>query len=124
MNQKGLAHIILILILLVGIVAGVFLVGKTQIFKPKASAKNIVFSGDCVGSNKSQANTTCPKVTIKFTSPIDTTAVSDNSFNFNLVKVAFAAGSGKNYYCKTGDPNIYHTEKICNPVLGFICFTW
>ncbi len=37
MNQKGvIAHIILIIILAVGLVAGVYLVQHPQIFKPKA----------------------------------------------------------------------------------------
>lgn len=39
-EQKGVIQFLLILILLVGIVAGVYLVQKTQIFKPKAYESN------------------------------------------------------------------------------------
>ncbi len=37
MNQKGIVHLILILILVAGLIAGLYLVQNTQIFKPKAS---------------------------------------------------------------------------------------
>lgn len=36
LNQKGVVHILIVLILLAGIVSGVYLVQHTQIFKPKA----------------------------------------------------------------------------------------
>lgn len=39
-NQKGFAHILLFLILLAGLVAGIYLVQKQQIFKPKAAEMN------------------------------------------------------------------------------------
>lgn len=49
MNQKGspreagvIAHIILIIILAVGLIAGVYLVQHPQIFKPKASSNPII----------------------------------------------------------------------------------
>lgn len=43
MNQKGvIAHIILIIILAIGLVAGLYLVQHPQIFKPKASSNPII----------------------------------------------------------------------------------
>lgn len=41
-NQRGLAHILVILILLVGIIAGVYLVKHPQIFKPRAYDTNSI----------------------------------------------------------------------------------
>lgn len=37
-NQKGIAHILVILILVVGLVVGVYLVGKQTFFKPRAGS--------------------------------------------------------------------------------------
>lgn len=43
LDQRGVMHLIPILIVLIGIVASVYLVQKTQIFKPKANEGNKVF---------------------------------------------------------------------------------
>lgn len=43
-SQKGVAHILVVLLLLTGIVAGVYLVQKTQIFKPKATVETVDLS--------------------------------------------------------------------------------
>lgn len=47
MNQKGFAQIFVILILLAGLLAGLYLVGKQTFFKPKASltGTRIEFTG-------------------------------------------------------------------------------
>lgn len=39
-NQRGVIHFVLLIILLLGIIAGVYLVQKTQIFRPKAYQTN------------------------------------------------------------------------------------
>ncbi len=44
LNQKGLAHILVVLILLAGIIVGVYLVQHPQIFKSKAYEVNIPFN--------------------------------------------------------------------------------
>ena len=124
-SQNGLAHILLILILLVGIIAGVFLVGKTQIFKPKATASSIEFlDNSCIKVQNGTKVLTCEKVKFKLTSPLETGQTTDNSSNKSLVKTAYAAEGDK--FCKSDiDPeSIYHKEKFCNQILGFICFTW
>lgn len=43
-NQQGIAHILLVILLLVGLVVGVYLVQTKQIFKSKASAGRITFT--------------------------------------------------------------------------------
>lgn len=131
-NQKGLAHILLIFILLAGIVAGVFLVGKQQIFRPKATGVNIEFlENSCTKDKDGTKVLICPKPKIKFVSPLEVGNAQTNGFD--LIKTvldlvassAYAAGLGKGYYCSSADSGkIYHKEKICNPVLGIFCFTW
>jgi len=118
-NQKGTAHILLILILLVGIIAGVFLVGKTQIFKPKAASSSIQFiDNECTKVEGQKKILTCPTVKFDLVSPLEINESSDASFE--LVKTAYAAGSGGDYYCKDVDPNkIYH--KVCELPLAFLC---
>lgn len=133
LNQKGIAHLFLILILLIGIIVTVFLVGKTQIFKPKASAKNVEFIAATGKDTQGKAcsvteinaagtlNTNCLTVKIKFTSPIDTTAVSDAGDV--LVENAYAL-SDQNYYCnfdpnKSDDPNKFKRfYKSCDLILN------
>lgn len=52
MNQKGvIAHIILIIILAVGLIAGVYLVQHPQIFRPKASSNPIIDALEMKDSN-------------------------------------------------------------------------
>ncbi len=77
MNQKGIAHILLIIILIIGIIAGVYLVQRTQIFKPKAASQIVEWipsqgldSDNCVSS---QTSTTCTKVKFKIFGPGDVT---------------------------------------------------
>ncbi len=123
LNQKGIAHLILIFILLTGIIAGVFLVGKQQIFKPRATGVNIEFlENACTKLKEGDKVLICPKPKIKFISPLEVGNAKATSFN--LVKTVYAAGSGKGYYCLSELSKIYHKEKICNPVLGILCFTW
>ncbi len=117
MNQKGIAHLILIFILLLGIIVTVFLVGKTQIFKPKASSNNIEFSASTGKDEKGNAcevkevkeneeeflQGNCRPVKVKFTSPIDTQAVSDAGDIF--VETAYAL-SDQDYFCNEAvNPN-------------------
>lgn len=77
LNSRGVAHILLLVILLGGIAAGVYLVQKTQIFKPKASSKDIIWlnagsaeQDNCVTSDKEgKPITTCPKVKFQVNTP-------------------------------------------------------
>lgn len=48
-NQRGIAQILILIILLAGIIAGVYLVQRTQIFKPKAYSGPIVTVTDASG---------------------------------------------------------------------------
>ncbi|MBI2017816.1 hypothetical protein HYS92_02090 [Candidatus Daviesbacteria bacterium] len=68
LNQAGIIHLLPLLLLLAGIIAGVYLVQKEgfQLFKPKATAINVEFSGNCVQNGV----LTCADVQIKFTSPL------------------------------------------------------
>lgn len=62
-NQKGIAHILVVLILVIGIVAGFILIQDPKIFKPKAGGdmpvcyagkvKNISYGESCSGGYKS-----------------------------------------------------------------------
>lgn len=110
LGQSGvISHGLIILILLVGIIAGLYLVQKNQIFRPKASANNIEFSGTCLTSKDGQEALTCSTIDIKFISPLETNQVSGVS----IVQTAYAAGDkvGYLYECKDDKSKIYH--KIC-----------
>ncbi len=84
LNESGVLHILLLVILIIGIIAGVYLVGKTQIFKPKASSQNVEWvtssgdSGNCVTNKNGETVTTCPKVKFKINIGLDGTAGVDN----------------------------------------------
>ena len=76
-NQKGvISHLLLIIILVIGLIAGLYLVQHPQIFKPKASSNPIIDALemkdsegnniDCNGSaNPPLCETTSSDVTIK-----------------------------------------------------------
>lgn len=127
MNQKGLAHILLLLILGLGIIAGVYLVQHPQIFKPKATKANIaVGTNECTKTGSDGVKSLiCAQVPLELISPIDSgNAASLTDAGFSLAKTAYAANSDT--YCKLDvDPNkTFHKEKICNPILGIFCITW
>lgn len=69
LGQKGITQIVILIILLLGIIAGVYLVQRTQIFKPKASEEmpSIVQIVDKDG--KPIAETIDPEVYIKISLP-------------------------------------------------------
>lgn len=125
LNQKGIAHIFLILVLLVGIIATVFLASKTQIFKPRASAENVTWilkstdpENSCVEVKDGKEVATCPTVKFNLISPLETNQSSDAGFQ--LVKTAYAQPAidneeilqnkgGRDYFCKDDDKSkIYH----------------
>lgn len=120
LKQKGLAHIFLILVLLVGIVAGVFLVGKTQIFKPKAAGASIeIGTNECVKEVAGKKTLVCASVPLKLVSPIDTGNASAPGVGFSLIKSVLAQESkgGVGYSCEKegGDlTKIYHQK--CNAI--------
>lgn len=83
LNEKGVVHLIPLFLLLIGIIAGVYLVQKEgfQLFQPKAASKAVEFSAasgqDTAGTNcrvyeeNGTQKTNCPKVNLKFTSPLE-----------------------------------------------------
>lgn len=81
LNQRGaIIQILMLLILVVGLVVGIYLVGKTQIFKPKASSQEmqwVISSGDadnCVAIDENQnIITTCKSVKFKINVGLDGT---------------------------------------------------
>lgn len=75
-NQRGIAQIILLVLLVVGIAVGVYLVQRTQIFRSKAGSNNIQWlssSGDdptnCVISQNGETVMTCTKVRLQINVP-------------------------------------------------------
>lgn len=71
-NERGIVHLIPLLILLIGIIAGVYLVQKTQIFKPKAASSSVeILDGDCVKLNNGEKELVCDKFQFKVTSPLE-----------------------------------------------------
>lgn len=119
LNQKGIAHIFFILILLVGIIATVFLAGQTQIFKPKATGANIeIGTNECVKTKDDKKTLVCDQVPLKLVSPLETgNAAPLTDAGFSLAKKVYAAESkgGVGYSCEKegGDKlKIYHQE--CN----------
>lgn len=80
LNQGGVVHVLLIILLIIGIIAGVYLVQKTQIFAPKASVSNVewvISSGDesnCVTVKDGRVVTTCEKVKFKVNIGLDGSA--------------------------------------------------
>lgn len=119
LGESGVIHLIPLLLLLGGIITGVVLVQKEgyQLFKPKASERNIQFSGSCVGTRNNQAVLNCPTVDIKFVSPLETGQVTDKGSqslmsqvaNMSLIKTAYAAGpSGVGLKCGDDQTKLYN----------------
>lgn len=74
LNQRGIINLISLLLLLVGIIGGVYLVQKEgfQIFKPKAAQKNIeILAGDCVKEKDGKKVLECERFQFKLTSPLE-----------------------------------------------------
>lgn len=76
LNSRGVIQFIPLLLLLAGIIAGVYLVQKTQIFKPKAGGENIVWvvpegedPQNCVTLKDGKYVITCPKAKFKILVP-------------------------------------------------------
>lgn len=122
LNQRGIFHPFSLLVLLIiagGIAAGVYLVQKTQIFKPKAASFSVEFlEGPCIKVIGGEKVLTCPTIQFKLISPLEINSPPQIS----LVKTAYAAGSGKGYFCDPegeDDTKIFH--KQCNAVFNFLC---
>ena len=109
-NQSGFAPLIVVLILVLGVVAGVFFVQKTQIFSPKA--QQYIESKDTVNtvtsSNTTNYNEKLLMVNYKFTNPGETkvqatvrVAVADLKAKIGLIGA---------YYGIT--PNLHFTGKL------------
>lgn len=67
LNQKGFVQVVFLIILLAGLAAGIYLVGQTQIFKPKASLGANISIVDSSGSPI--ASTSSATVLVKAISP-------------------------------------------------------
>lgn len=110
LNQRGIIQIIPLIILLGGLVAGVYLVQQTQVFKSKATSNSIEWvtsfgedPNNCVRFQNDQIVTTCAKVKFKLTPP---SGGPRSDSGINLIKEALAQASptlstftGKNYQC-------------------------
>lgn len=73
LNQRGVIHLIPLLLILVGIVAGVYLVQHPQIFKPKAAGESFeVLDGPCVRVKDGIKVLICDRFQFKLTSPLET----------------------------------------------------
>lgn len=75
LNQKGVViQAIILVVVAIGIIAGVYLVQKTQIFKPKASVNPIIFkssTGDALPVNASGVpQSTSSTVKVEIISPL------------------------------------------------------
>ena len=77
LNQRGvIAQGVILLLLLAGIGAGIYLVQHPQIFKPKASSDNIEWvnsNGDPDNCVTGPGTITCPKVKFKINVPVQVT---------------------------------------------------
>ena len=72
LNQRGLVHLIPLLIILIGIIGGVYLVKNPTIFKPKAASKSVeILDGDCIKSVNGEKELVCDKFQFKVTSPLE-----------------------------------------------------
>lgn len=87
-NQQGVVQVLVLLILIIGLLAGLYLITQTQIFKSKATSQNIewqISSGqspdNCVTTQDGKTVTTCPKVKFKVTAPADITPTT-SSINY------------------------------------------
>lgn len=76
LNSRGVIQFIPLLLLLAGIIAGVYLVQKTQIFKPKAGGENVEWvvpqgqdPENCVTTRDGKKVITCPKAKFKILVP-------------------------------------------------------
>lgn len=114
-DQSGVIHLIPLFLILIGIVAGVYLVQHPQIFKPKASSNIIEWqvggSDNCITSvnpdNNKYATATCSKLKLKFNLPAQS---SDAGPNISLVKTAYAA-EPEGEFCNPAEPNkVFHNE--------------
>lgn len=74
LGQEGVIQLIFIILILLGIVAGVFLLQKQgfQIFKSKANAKSVeILDGTCVKSKDGVKSLKCEQFQFKVTSPLE-----------------------------------------------------
>ncbi|MDO8619652.1 MAG: hypothetical protein Q7R49_07020 [Candidatus Daviesbacteria bacterium] len=96
LNQKGFLQLVPLLLIVGGLITGLYLVQHPTIFRPKASSQNITFSSNTCLTTQQATNTpvlTCNTVQLKFTSPLETGQTSDAGVHFpniSLVKEASA----------------------------------
>ncbi len=107
-NQSGIIHLIPLFLIVIGIIAGVYLVQNPAIFKPKASAPIIQWvlqsedpANNCITSvnpDNNYVTANCPKLKLKFNLPNQS-----SDAGFQLVKTAYASHGPdtEDWYCKT-----------------------
>lgn len=109
-SERGVIHLIPLFLILIGIVAGVYLVQHPQIFKPKATENAVKFSPasgkDTAGENckiyDEGKKTNCPKVNLQFNTPNENqTYAGSNLANISFVKTAYASHgpNTEDWYC-------------------------
>lgn len=78
LDQKGvIAQVLVLLILLIGLVAGYYLIKNPQIFKPKASDEKVTWitpvgedSENCITVKDGKKIATCPNVKFRVDVPV------------------------------------------------------
>lgn len=111
-SKRNLISLAILLILVVSLPLIFKLAQETQIFKPKASSQSVEIIPSSGVTTKQEngrtiIETTSPDIQLQITSPLDNQQSSDAGFSF--VKPAYAAGSGKNYYCGQDRTKIFTT---------------
>lgn len=121
LTQKGFAHIFALITLVIGLVAGLYLVTHPAIFKPKASAGDDLQIVDSSGKEFPNNTTDNPNVHLKINLPEGwVVGYPGQSFNFNLVKTAYAQESCKSDCgsCTTQNTCGYETYDTCTDDRG------
>ncbi len=91
LNQSGIIHLIPLLVILLGIIGGVYLVQHPQIFKPKAAGESVEFlDGNCVKVKDGKKVLVCDQFQMRIRSPLETGQTTDTGPNMSLVKTAYA----------------------------------
>lgn len=85
LNQKGFAQVLILIILVAGLGAGLFLVKNPQIFRPRATANPIIFKSSTGATLPVNANdipqTISPAVKVELISPLGGPKTSSSTGN-------------------------------------------
>lgn len=115
LNQKGVIHIFAILILLIGIIAGVYFINHPQIFKSRANDQAVVTITNNLGVS-SQDKISDPNIYLLLQLPKDWQLDNQQTEKFNLLermnKTVYAQGN-----CPLSDPQNHSNQEFidnCN----------